>query len=214
MAERFPGYDVLSKRATPSWDARTRAVVDARLAVEDAPAFLDAARWAVLKALCDRILPQPPGRIPAPLAAYVDRKLAGDRRDGYRKAQLPPLRDAWTRGLDALDAEARAAHSRGFAALAPTEQDGLLRAAQAGDLRDASWGDMPAALFFSDRICPDIVRAYYAHPNAWNEIGFGGPASPRGYVRLDPGKRDPWEAAEAHPGREASAAAENARVGR
>ena len=59
----------------------------------------------------------------------------------------------------------------------------------------------------------DIVSAYYAHPTAWSEIGFGGPASPRGYVRMDFDRRDPWEAAEAQPGREARARRENARVG-
>jgi hypothetical protein len=42
----------------------------------------------------------------------------------------------------------------------------------------------------------DIVLAYYAHPSAWSEIGWGGPASPRGYVRLDFNDRDPWEAVE------------------
>jgi hypothetical protein len=46
----------------------------------------------------------------------------------------------------------------------------------------------------------DVINAYYAHPTAWSEIGFGGPASPRGYVRLDAGRRDPWEAAEAPSG--------------
>ena len=47
-------------------------------------------------------------------------------------------------------------------------------------------------------------------PTAWNEIGFGGPASPRGYVRMDFDRRDPWEAAEAKPGAEAEARKANA----
>ena len=72
---------------------------------------------------------------------------------------------------------------------------------------------MPPAIFFAKRLLPDIVTLYYAHPTAWNEIGFGGPASPRGYVRMDFDRRDPWEAAEAKPGRENEAARENARVG-
>ena len=38
-------------------------------------------------------------------------------------------------------------------------------------------------------------------PTAWSEIGWGGPASPRGYVRMDFDERDPWEAAEAKDGR-------------
>ena len=29
-----------------------------------------------------------------------------------------------------------------------------------------------------------VLGAFYSHPWAWNEIGFGGPAYPRGYRRL------------------------------
>ncbi len=218
MVERYPGYDVLAKRDTVSWNDATRRAVDARLAVEDRPIFLAEAAWLTLQALCDRVLPQPSpadsGRVPAPLAAYVDRKLADDRRDGYRKAELPPLREAWTRGLAALEAEALAVYAQPFHALDGDGRDALIARMSRGELTHPAWGAMPCAVFFTDRVQPDIVRAYYAHPNAWSEIGFGGPASPRGYVRLDFGKRDPWEAAEAHPGREAQAARENARVGR
>ncbi|MGZ4229300.1 MAG: gluconate 2-dehydrogenase subunit 3 family protein, partial [Solirubrobacteraceae bacterium] len=32
-----------------------------------------------------------------------------------------------------------------------------------------------------------------SHPWAWNEIGFGGPAYPRGYARLGAGQRENWE---------------------
>jgi hypothetical protein len=35
--------------------------------------------------------------------------------------------------------------------------------------------------------------AFYAHPWAWNEIGFGGPAYPRGYKNIGVGSREPWE---------------------
>ena len=51
-----------------------------------------------------------------------------------------------------------------------------------------------ANLLQGSRCCTTSRQAYYAHPSAWNEIGFGGPASPRGYVRMDFNRRDPWEA--------------------
>ena len=212
--DRYPGYDVADKRWTPSWNAVTRAVVDRRLAVHPGPRFLDPAAFATLRALCARILPQPERAHPVPLAAYVDEVLLKDKRAGYRHAGLPPIREAWTRGLQALEVEARAAYGRAFAALDPASQDRLIAQMKAGELRDAAWGDMACGLFFSDRVMAEIPRAYYAHPAAWNEMGFGGPASPRGYVRLDFDKRDPWEAAEAAPGHEAQAAKANARVGR
>jgi hypothetical protein len=42
-----------------------------------------------------------------------------------------------------------------------------------------------------------VLSAFYSHPWAWNEIGFGGPAYPRGYARLAAGQRENWEGAPA-----------------
>ena len=35
--------------------------------------------------------------------------------------------------------------------------------------------------------------AFYSHPDAWSEIGFGGPAYPRGYKNAELDAREPWE---------------------
>ena len=35
-----------------------------------------------------------------------------------------------------------------------------------------------------------VLSAFYSHPWAWNEIGFGGPAYPRGYARFGVGQRE------------------------
>ncbi|HZD88840.1 MAG TPA: gluconate 2-dehydrogenase subunit 3 family protein, partial [Pseudolabrys sp.] len=56
-----------------------------------------------------------------------------------------------------------------------------------------------AQSFMRHVLLREIVGIYYAHPDAWSEIGFGGPASPRGYVRLAENRRDPWEAVEHAP---------------
>ena len=63
------------------------------------------------------------------------------------------------------------------------------------------------------RMARDLTLAYYAHPTAWSEIGWGGPASPRGYVRMDLNERDPWEAAEVKDGDTETARRKNRRVG-
>jgi hypothetical protein len=36
---RYPGYDVMSKRESQSWNDKTREVIDARLATESHPFF-------------------------------------------------------------------------------------------------------------------------------------------------------------------------------
>lgn len=213
MTDRYPGYDVMTKQSSPSWNEITRKVVQARLSVPREPRFFSADEWQTLTAVCGRIMPQPAGRVEIPLPAYVDAKITEKHMDGYRYAALPHQGEAWKRGLAALDQEAQDAHGSRFHTLAPNAQDALLHRMQAGELKSPAWGDMPCKPFFEHRVIADITHAYYAHPIAWNEIGFGGPASPRGYVRMGLNRRDPWEAAEAHPGEEATARKENSRVG-
>ncbi|QGR85743.1 gluconate 2-dehydrogenase subunit 3 family protein [Burkholderia multivorans] len=198
MLPRYPDYDVLAKRDTPSWNDATRRAIDARLKVAaTAPRALDAERFATLCALCARIVPQPTGSDAIPTAALIDARLANGEGDGFRDARLPPLRDAWQIGLAALDAMAHRAHRVSFASLDDDTADALLRTVQRGEIEAAdraAWAGMDARTFFAKRVLMDICGAYYSHPYAWNEIGFGGPASPRGYVRMDFNRRDPWEA--------------------
>jgi hypothetical protein len=228
---RYPGYDVMRKRDTPSWDDVTREVIDERLAQRNVPRFCNDAQWRALDALCAVIVPR--SRAPqqpvaaegdiaqsgtrwaepsVPVAALIDMKLFHDGRDGYRDARLPPIRDAWRIGLAALDAESRHAYGAAFADIDATQQRALVTRMQRGELKDAAWEGMPSDVFFSLRVLHDVGSAYYAHPQAWNEMGFGGPANPRGYVRMQANRRDPWEPAEAKPGHEAKALEENRRA--
>lgn len=210
---RYPGYDVLDKRHTMSWDEPTRRAIDRRLAVPREPRFFSAAEWRTLDALCRRILPQPNDRPPVPVAALLDASLVANETQGFRVDPLPHDREAWKRGLAAFDAEARHGFGARFDELTPDIQDDLLGRAQNGDLHDPAWGAMPAQMFFEKRVLVDIPAMYYAHPTSWNEIGFGGPASPRGYVRMELNRRDPWEPMEVKPGREAEARDVNRNVG-
>ena len=209
---RYPGYDVLRKRDTPSWDAITRKVIEERLATPSDPRFLDAVQWRALEALCACIAPQRRDRPQIPLAGMIDQRLHKNAGDGFRYARLPPLREAWRIGLAALDLESKALYALPFASIEPDAQHRLLKQMQHGELASAHWHGMDPQLFFNQRVLPDIFGAYYAHPYAWNEIGFGGPANPRGYVRMYFDRRDPWEAAEAKPGKEHAALRDNQRV--
>lgn len=194
---RFPGYNVLDKRNTPSWNEETRRVIDKRLHDLPPRRFFTSEEWTRLEALCDRIVPQPgPARERVPIAPWIDRKLAEDQGDGFRYADMPDLREAWRRGLAAIDDESRLRFGAPFVELMPGRQDDILHLVQRGEVRSPQWQGLPPSQFFKSRLVRDIVTVYYAHPKAWNEIGFGGPASPRGYVRLGFDRHDPWEAEE------------------
>jgi len=194
FATPFPGYDVLDKRDTPSWNEQTRAVVRRRLEEIPPRRFLSTDEWMLLEAIAARLMPQPDRHRPIPITPWIDEKLAEDRRPGYRYADLPPMRDAWRQGLAGIAEEARERHGLGFGDLDPVAQDALLGDVQRGAVDRRWWGDLSAARFFGELLLKEVVAVYYAHPAAWSEIGFGGPASPRGYVRLGFDERDPWEA--------------------
>lgn len=199
MSTRYPGYDVLAKWDSPSFDAVTREALVQRLDAVPPRRFLDAAEWDLLEAVNRRLLPQAERDRPIPITPWIDAMLFENRGEGYRHPDMPPLRQAWRLGLAAIDDEARCRHGHGFAALGTQQQDALLAALARADTRSPQWQALHPERFFTHLLLKTAAGIYYAHPWAWNEIGFGGPASPRGYVRLGPDARDPWEARAARP---------------
>jgi hypothetical protein len=209
---RFPGYDVLSKRSGPSWNPQTREVIARRLAIADEPKFFNVEEFETVRAIAARIVPQAGDGPPIPVAGLVDEKLHIGKQDGYRHPGIPRDAEAWRHGLKALDGESKSAFGRPFKDVSPQQQDELLSRMQKGELKSTDWGAMNSRTFFNTRLARDIVLAYYSHPRAWSEIGWGGPASPRGYVRMDYNERDPWEAAEVRDGDVETARRKNRRV--
>jgi hypothetical protein len=198
---RFPTYDVLDKWDSPSWNDQTRAVVRKRLDEVPDRRFLTETEWEILVAACNRLIPQPDrANHPVPIVPFIDEKLHKNQGDGYRYEGMPPMREAWRQGIKAIDEEARFRWGGGFHELPHNQQDAVLRAIQHDDVRSDAWRGLPAKQFLLSLLLRTAVSIYYAHPAAWNEIGFGGPASPRGYVRLGFDRRDPWEAEEHHDG--------------
>lgn len=209
---RYPGYDVLRKSNGPSWNDVTRQAIEHRLSLPSQPRFFDDTEWRVLAAVCGRVLPQDGIATPVDLPAQVDDKMASGRMDGYRYPGMPPQGDAWRRGLAGVEEVARRDWGRGFPELSASEQDTILRSMQDGTFEAEALGDMPSKTFFTSRVVADIVNAFYANPAGWNEIGWGGPASPRGYVRMQYDRRDPWEPVEATGSNDESAERSNRNV--
>ena len=189
-------YDVLDKWESPSWNDQTREAVRKRLQEVPQRRFLSPRQWSLLEAIVDRLVPQPEREEPVPIVPWIDDMLHHDRTPGYRYADMPPMQDAWRNGLDAIGAEARNRHGCGFESLPPEDKDELLRDVENNRVESRYWGDLPAGGFFRHHLLKEVVGVYYSHPAAWSEIGFGGPASPRGYARLGPDERDSWEAEE------------------
>lgn len=200
---RYPNYNVLDKWSSPDWDDQTREVVRQR--VEEIPPirFFSDEEAHTLAAVAERIVPQPDRSEieKVPIVPWIDEKLHEDKRDGYRYEEMPPQREAWRLGLAGINQAAQVLFDgKSFVNLDRLSQDVVLQHVARGDASGEAWKKMPAARFFKDVLCSSIVKIYYAHPLAWNEIGYNGPSSPRGHVRKWEGGVDPWEAQEGKDG--------------
>jgi hypothetical protein len=196
MEGPYAGYDVLAKWQDASYDELTREVLRRRLREVPPRRFFSDDEWRVLQAVVARVLPQPDRAEPVPIAPWIDAGLAAGLQEGFRYADMPSAPQAWRTGLAALDAEARLRYDRPFDALDARAADAFLHAIAQGGADPDLWHGLDAKRFFIQILCKRVAEIYYAHPAAWSEIGFGGPASPRGYVRLGFNQRDGWEARE------------------
>jgi catechol 2,3-dioxygenase-like lactoylglutathione lyase family enzyme len=201
---RFPGFDVLGQ--TPHWDQVTAALVAARTGPPPAAEFFTPAERATAAALLDLLIgqhgPNEPGDPPAasfrvPVLEMVEAWLAAGQTDGWRYEDMPEDGQAWHDTLLYLDEDARRRTGTTFAEAGPADQRQLVQAVQ--DLKAQPWHGLPAGHVWS-LWTRYACTAFYAHPLAWNEIGFPGPAYPRGYKNPGVDALEPYEVRDARPG--------------
>ncbi|MDQ2791044.1 MAG: gluconate 2-dehydrogenase subunit 3 family protein [Actinomycetota bacterium] len=191
MIGRYPDYDVLSTAGT--WDEATRKVVLARLKPPGPLRFFTPQEEPTLRAFCDTVLAQDT-EPRVPVAEMVDEKLAAGRLDGYQYADMPDDRDTWHLVLAGLDHTATTGYAlTGFAAGDPQRREAIIGEFAKGRLLGGSWEQLNVTRAWSV-VMRAALAAFYSHPWAWNEIGFGGPAYPRGFMRRGTlGVREPFE---------------------
>ena len=192
---RFPGFDVLAQ--VDRWDDVTAGAVLARLSHPTGLSFFTVAEVAVAAPLLDLLLAQD-AEPRVPVLELIDERLAVGETDGWHYDTMPEDGEAFRRTFAALDADARAATGQIFHE--QTWDDQAARVQRVQDLSNAGerWHDLPAKHVWS-LWTRYACAAFYSHPWAWNEIGFGGPAYPRGYKNLGIDRREPWEVADRRP---------------
>ncbi len=193
MHGRYPDYNVLDE--ADRWDEVTRRMVMER--VEQVPPirFFTHQEAITLGAFCDRVMAQ--DREPKiPVLNMVDAKLFAGELDGFHYADMPEDPETWRRVALGLDAAARQHGAGDFAGAGAEVQHRVIQAFSDGELHGEVWDELPPSKAWSV-VMRAVLSAFYSHPWAWNEIGFGGPAYPRGYARLGAGQRESWEGAPA-----------------
>jgi len=186
---RYPGFDVLDQVAV--WDDATAGAVLGRLAPPNDLGFFTSPERAVAEPLLDLLLGQD-GEPRIPVLALIDTRLAIGETDGWHYDGLPEDGQAWRDTLAHLDGDSRERQHRGFAEISSAQQAALIQAVQDLSTEHTTWHGFPATQVWS-LWTRYACTAFYSHPWAWNEIGFPGPAYPRGYLHLGVNARDRWE---------------------
>jgi len=189
----YPRYDVMEHEH--HWDDHTREIVHHRMETPPQYAKLTGEEVARLHALAALFIDDTRPELLAWIVKHFDAKLTSDIGESQRQPHVPPQKQLIKEGLAALEHLARSEKGASFIELAPEQQTTLLVALEANavTLTTPEGQQLPAKAFFN-KLCKETIAAYYSHPQVWSEIGYGGPAYPRGYVRLEVGLTDPWEA--------------------
>jgi hypothetical protein len=193
----YPGYHTLSQQ--DYWDEATRTVVLDRVNHVPPLRFFSPEEARLMQAVVDRILPQD-DRLAAkrvPILNSIDKRLHDDVQDGYRFEGMPKDQEAFHLGIQGIQAIAQALFQQPFEALDTIKQEQVLQTLHDGNppAGEEYWRQMSVPHFWQ-LLVQDCIEGYYSHPYAWDEIGFGGPAYPRGYMRLERGEPEPWEVGE------------------
>lgn len=190
----YPGFSTMKQAAY--WDQATRDVVAKRFESPSQLRFFNAQEARVLESMLARLIPQedrtPERRIS--IIPWIDQRLFRNEISGFRYDTMPPDQEAYRLGISAVAAMANERFSLPFEKLTVHQQELLLKSIHDGEPEPdhKAWKQMDVHRWWA-MVMEDAATIYYAHPWAWDEIGFGGPAYPRGYMRLENGLPEPWE---------------------
>jgi hypothetical protein len=187
---RFPGLDVLGQAR--HWDRVTADLVTARLSQPSELAFFTDAEAACAGVLLNLLTGQQDNQEISVLH-MVDARLAAGETDGWRYSDMPEDGQAWRDTLAYLDEDAAGTT---FADAPQEDQLTLIQGVQ--DMASGNWHGLNAAHVWS-LWTRYACTALYAHPLAWDEIGFSGPAYPRGYKNTGVDKLEPFEVRDSRP---------------
>lgn len=189
---RYPSYDLLQEQE--HWDEHTREIVLKRLGHFKDNQFLTNHEADMLKAIARHIVYDQREEILAYVIHHFDSILSSPVGEDQRKVGVPPREVLIRQGLKAIDKLAQKKYRATFLELDTQKQFILLEALDGGKApKLGEWQETPQKELFK-MLATETVNAYYSHPVVWSEIGYGGPAYPRGYVRVEKGLTDPWEA--------------------
>jgi len=188
----YPAYDVLKHQE--EWDEHTQSIVVSRLVQTWEFQFLTLYEVEMLQVICSQLVGDTRGDIVAYMVQHIDQSLDRSPGEGQRKVGVPKAQQLIRQGLQYLDEASKRRHVLAFLQLEKRQQWRFLDDLSRGQAVEVAEWDSTLQKECFKRLLSWATESYYSHPVVWSEIGYGGPAYPRGYVRAQLGQLDPWEA--------------------
>ncbi len=163
----------------------TRQVLKERLEREETiePSFFNNETFITLRAVCNRLIPQPNSRKAVDVAGCLDSILEEGKGNGWRYNEMPTDNEAFTKGLYGIDETAELMFGEAFQQLDITKQDQVLSSIQNNTADGKTWATIPANLFFEELLA-QLTEIYYSHPYAKEEIGEVAMADAKGWQKI------------------------------
>jgi hypothetical protein len=191
-SSHYPSYDVWEQHA--EWDEHTRKIVGKRRTPEVAHLFFNHQQALLVQTAAAVLIDDQRLEVLAYIAQQLDETVHSPIGEDQRIVGIPEKQELYRLGLDGMEEVSQQLFHTPFAALKKEQQAQVLSTIERGEGKErGAWTKQTQKAFFK-KLLYDTVSAYYSHPLIWSEIGYGGPAYPRGYVRVEKGLVDPWEA--------------------
>ncbi|QJW92107.1 gluconate 2-dehydrogenase subunit 3 family protein [Spirosoma taeanense] len=180
----YPAGTVRALLKTDQVTEATRQALTERLKTPPhQPTFFSADEFALLTAICDRLIPQDGRSERIDTVSSIDQRLAGNKTNGWRYDSMPADGEAYKRGLQGIQESAQAMFGQYFEALSETQRDLVLKGVQSAEAPGPIWQTMPANRFFEELLA-EATESYYSHPLAQEEIGYVGMADVPAWQRI------------------------------
>jgi hypothetical protein len=190
----YPQFDVMA--AEEHWDDHTREIVNNRLHITSLYPlqFLTLQEANTLAQLCALLLDDDNYPVISFVVHHFDSTLQASVGESQRLIGVPPQAVLIRDGLALLDRACLLQYGSYLDGCESDIQQSIIHELMQGSFPLQSAQKHVVTHDFMQKVLAEAVSAYYSHPTIWSEIGYAGPAYPRGYVRSELGLIDPWEA--------------------
>jgi hypothetical protein len=186
----YPSYDVLTEKE--NWDTVTQQIIFERTNPNRQTYFANEDK-ELLIAMLPILFPSHLGEVSLDVVTLFENRCANGKVIGYPKGSKYKKSQIIHLGLKNIRKQVYSQYETIFTKLPEELQHKFVEDMQKNIGYLNIWQDVNPQLFFKT-LLKELISIVYSDPSIWSDIGYGGPAYPRGYYAFGPEQFDSWEA--------------------